>query len=196
MRKLIESISEIAKKYEQLSQNRGDNFNIFNVINVTTDEVRLHSKFLAELLNPKGSHGQEDIFLQLFIRKFDIKIDTATASVEVEKYIGKRTITTGGSIDIYIYDNLGDSITIENKIYAPDQENQLLRYYNYCDKNLLYLTLFGDEPSEKSIVAEGIKLKTEDDFKLISYETDIVEWLTACRKEAVELPLLREGISH
>lgn len=192
MKELLQKIAEISERYEHLSQVSGNDFNVFNVINVTTNEVRLHSKFIAELLNPKGSHGQEDIFLKLFTEKFKIDIDTTSARVKIEKYLGVKTETTGGYLDIYIYDNKGRSIIIENKIYAPDQENQLLRYYNFSPNNIFYLTLFGDEPSAHSCGG----LKVEDDFKIISYHEDIKEWLIACRKEAVELPLLREGISH
>ncbi|MBE7687450.1 PD-(D/E)XK nuclease family protein [Tenacibaculum finnmarkense] len=192
MKNLLKKIAEISNKYENLAKVSGNNFNIFNVINLTTDEVRLHSKFIAELLNPKGSHGQDDVFLNLFTKKFNIKMDTEIALVEVEKPVGTVTATTGGYLDIFISDNKGNAITIENKIYASDQENQLVRYYNYNPNNLFYLNLFGDDPSENSCG----KLKIGDDFKIISYQSDIIEWLTNCRKEAVELPLLREGITH
>ncbi len=38
---------------------------------------------------------------------------------------------------------------IENKIYAGEQKNQLLRYHNaYREGKLLYLTLFGDESEQ------------------------------------------------
>ncbi|AUC81799.1 PD-(D/E)XK nuclease family protein [Lacinutrix sp. Bg11-31] len=196
MKNLIKKVAEISNKYEQLNKISGNAFNVFDVINVTTNEVRLHSKFVAELLNPKGSHGQNDVFLQLFVNQFNIQIDTASVTVEVEKYIGKKTDTEGGYIDIYISDNKNRSITIENKIYAIDQENQLLRYYNFKKDNILYLTLFGDEPSKNSYQFEDQKLEIDKDFKLTSYKNDIEAWLINCRKEAVELPLLREGITH
>ncbi|MCG8804945.1 PD-(D/E)XK nuclease family protein [Tenacibaculum finnmarkense] len=192
MKNLLKKIAEISTKYEQLNKISGNDFNVFNLINVTTNEVRLHSKFIAELLNPKGAHGQDDVFLKLFVTQFDVKINTASAIVTVEKYIGVKTETTGGYLDIFISDNKGNAITIENKIYAADQENQLVRYYNHNPNNLFYLNLFGDDPSENSCG----KLKIGDDFKIISYQSDIIEWLTNCRKEAVELPLLREGITH
>lgn len=194
---LLSEISKISSKYQQLSELSGNNFNVFQVINVTTNEVRLHSRFLAELLNPKGTHGQGDVFLNLFVNRFKISMNTATAKVEVEKYIGKKTKTEGGYIDIFINDKKGNYITIENKIYAPDQENQLLRYYNHNKNNLFYLTLFGDEPSTDSYEFDDEnKLNLEEDVTLISYKEDIKDWLIDCRKEAVEFPLLREGISH
>lgn len=192
LKKLLSEISEISNQYQHQFELSGNNFNIFNVINVTTNEVRLHSKFIAELLNPIGSHGQGDVFLQLFIDKFSIKLDTASVRVRVEEHIGTKTETNGGYLDIYVFDNRGANFIIENKIYAPDQDNQLLRYYNFKKDNILYLTLFGDAPSKKSYGS----LKIDEDFKLISYQDDIKDWLILCRKEAVELPLLREGISH
>lgn len=197
IKKILSEISKISNKYQQLSELSGNNFNVFSVINVTKNEVRLHSRFLAELLNRKGSHGQGDVFLNLFINRFKISMDTATAEVKVEKYIGKKTKIEGGYIDIFIKDKKGNSITIENKIYAPDQENQLLRYFNFNQNNLFYLTLFGDEPTSNSYeFDDDNKLNLEKDVTLISYKDDIKDWLIDCRKEAVEYPLLREGISH
>ncbi|PKG52343.1 PD-(D/E)XK nuclease family protein [Olleya sp. 1-3] len=197
MKNLLKKVAEISKKYQHLAEASGSNFNVFKVINVTTDEVRLHSRFIAELLNPEGSHGQQDVFLKLFTEIYKIEIDTKGATVEVEKHVGTVTDTTGGFIDIFISDNRGRAITIENKIYASDQKSQLLRYYKHNENNLFYLTLFGNEPAKYSYEFDDKnKLDPEKDFKLISYKYDIKDWLVACRKEAVELPLLREGISH
>lgn len=209
MKNLLKRIAEISDKYEQLNKISGNAFNVFNVINVTSDEVRLHSKFIAELLNPKGTHGQDELFLQLFIDELNIDLDCKSATVKVEKYIGPKTDIDGGYIDIYIKDNKGESITIENKIYAGDQENQLLRYYNFNPNNLLYLNLYGKEPSLDSYILKEEKIKDLAltskyktslelgiDFKIISYKYDIIDWLIKCREKAVELPLLREGITH
>jgi hypothetical protein len=190
---LLQRIHHIALKYQQLDTISGSNFNVFKVLNITSDEVRLHSSFLAELLNPKGSHGQGSIFLELFVKEIGVKeFECTTAVVEVEKYIGPKTETTGGRIDIYIQNKDNNNITIENKIYAKDQDNQLLRYYNYSKKNLFYLNLFGDDPSESSFG----HLNIDTDFKIISYQEHILYWLQSCKKEAVDHPLLREGIAH
>ena len=193
IQQLMTRINEISNKYEEISKVSGDNFNVFRVIELTSDEVRLHSKFLAELLNPKGSHGQGSKFLDLFIQQFDIKnVDSETSKVSVEESIGNKTTTTGGRIDILIEDNNKHTIIIENKIYASDQENQLLRYYKYSRDNIFYLNLDGSDPSEYS--CHGLKI--DEDFKVISYKDDILTWLENCKKESVSLPLLREGITH
>lgn len=193
---LMTRVNEISNKYEEISKVSGDNFNVFRVIELTSDEVRLHSKFLAELLNPKGSHGQGSKFLDLFIQQFDIKnVDSETSKVDVEKYIGNKTKDTGGRIDILIEDSKQNAIIIENKIYASDQENQLKRYSNYkrnYNKLIFYLNLDGSDPSENSYQ----DLEKDKHFKIISYEYDILNWLENCKKESVSLPLLREGIAH
>ena len=85
--------------------------------------------------------------------------------MSVELHIGKQTEEEGGRLDIICQDRNSNKIIIENKIHAPDQINQLLRYHNY-DKNatLIYLNLYGGEPTELSL---GNKIKSE--IKLIIY---------------------------
>jgi hypothetical protein len=193
METLLKQVEVIIRKYEEIDLVSGVNFNLFQILDITSDEVRLHTKLISDLLNPHGSHGQGSIFLSHFIKILKIDpFDHESATVHPEMGIGNKTDTTGGRIDIFIKDTSGNSITIENKIYAQDQENQLVRYHNYKPQNLFYLNLVGIAPSGKS---KG-KLKINKDFKIISYRDDILKWLDTCRKEAVEFPLLREGISH
>lgn len=190
---ILELTKQIITQYEEISSLQGENFNLFKVINLTTDEVRIHSTFLAELLNPNGSHGQKEKFLEIFVKKLNIEnFNFKKAKVFVEKYIGVKTIDKGGRIDILIIDNNKKTIIIENKIYAKDQENQLVRYFNYSKDNLLYLTLFGEDPSKESCN----KLIKGKDFQTVSYSNDIINWLEECKKETVNLPLLREGVTH
>lgn len=66
---LLSHISVICRKYEEIAEITGENFNVFKVLGLTTNEVRTHSAFLAELLNPKGSHGCKDVFLKLFVEE-------------------------------------------------------------------------------------------------------------------------------
>ena len=68
LQNLLTQISAITKKYEGIAEITGENFNVFRVQKMDTKEVQLHTAFLAELLNPSGSHGQGSIFLDLFIK--------------------------------------------------------------------------------------------------------------------------------
>ncbi len=190
---LLNSISSILKKYENHAALTGENFNIFRLLNVQYDEVRTHSAILSDLLNPKGSHGQGSIFLEKFVTQFDITdFDFKTAKCEKEKSLGAKTLETGGRIDIYIEDAKKNKILIENKIYAPEQENQVLRYTKVENAHVFYLTLEGDEPSNYS----KRDLKNTEDFQSISYRDDIIKWLELCKKEAVNHPILRETITQ
>ena len=193
----LKHVTRIRKHYDEISRISGDKFNIFSIIKLTTNEVRVHSAFLAELLNPKGLHGQGEIFLELFIDNIGkIPFKCKNATVYIEKWIGNvdEDEETGGRIDIVIRDNNKSCIVIENKIHAKDGNKQLKRYYNYCQKGnfqnfrLFYLTLDGRAAPERS--------KMDADYLSISYQTDIIKWLDACRKEAINQPMLREGILH
>lgn len=213
---LLTQVSIISKKYDEIATITGENFNIFKILKMETKEVKTHSAFLAELLNPKGSHGQGDTFLELFIaeinetnigesdldahynQKFDIRqFETSNAKTNVEFHIGETTDTEGGRIDILITSNTA-KIIIENKIYAGDQPFQLVRYNNFDVKApLYYLTLSQNtKPQEMSIKSQDKELKEKEHYKRISYENEILNWLEKCREKAVNHALLRETITQ
>jgi hypothetical protein len=199
IKSLLNQIRTIKKAYDLVAKNNGDNFNVFQILGLETAEVKTHSKFLAELLDPNGSHEQGNKFLKIFVKYINefvikdeniIRVNTKNSLVEVEKYIGEVTKDRGGRIDIAISEK-NNFICIENKINAIEQKNQILRYYNYVKDNdynfhILFLTL------------DGYKSQTinNDLIYLISYKKHIIEWLELCKKEAVDLPILREGIKQ
>ena len=207
----VRIVSQKIKEQRKEKFERGENYNIFNDLGFMSDEVHLHSMFLANLLNPKGSHGQRGKFLEAFLKMLQksfpaisadsLELDTTIASVEVEKYIGRQTDSEGGRIDIYLTDGK-HSIIIENKIYAGDQHHQMLRYWNYgmsqkgddTEKSfvLIYLTLDGCSPSKESL---GEYLK-ENDIVCLSYKSDIRGWLDRCVELASRTPLVRETINQ
>lgn len=199
MQHLLNNVSIISKKYEDIAKITGENFNIFSVIRMETDERYTHSAIIGELLNPKGSHGQGSVFLKLFFKEIAVlneieNFDYDSADLQLEQHIGtiNKEYTKGGYIDLLIKDNK-NCILIENKIYASDQKNQLVRYKNhYPNSVLLYLNLFGDEPSKNS----SGKLAKDKDYFIISYKNEITKWLDNCYKEAVEQPILRETIKQ
>ena len=166
---------ERLKKEEE----EGKCFNVFSALNMCSDEVRLHSRLLATLLNPKANHGLENEFLKSFLIALGLPEDYITYCKEqiVERPIGEVTEATGGRIDIILEDR-GHAVIIENKIYAGDQPNQLLRYHNYGVKTfgennfkLVYLTLYGNEPSPDSLGGEDFE------FIKLSYAQDILKLL-------------------
>lgn len=121
MQKLLDDIFEIAshdKMERQRDYDEGKTYNIFDIVNLRTDEVRAHSAMLTSLLTPGGSHGCGDKFLRLFMKSVPalsyFHFNTARAEVKKELAIGKD-----GRIDIIITSGR-KAIIIENKVYAGD----------------------------------------------------------------------------
>lgn len=193
LNELFHDILMIREKYKIINDLTQDKFNIFRILRMESDEVNTHSAFIAELLNPNGSHNLSSAFLEEFIKMFDVhSIDIKSVKVLKEEYVGRvrNDGSEGGRIDLHIKSNTG-SFIIENKIFAEDQPNQLLRYHNaYPQAMLFYLTLNGIEPSEYS------KGKSEIKFVAISYMKDIINWLDKCVGIAANYPLVRETLNQ
>ena len=180
-------------KYVQLlheKYSRKPEYNLFRVLRSESDEVRLHSRFLCDLLNPKGSHNHHNAFLKLFLEHFkeSLQLDLTQEVMVDNEY---------KNIDILIR-NGKTAIVIENKIYASDQEKQLSNYYSkmkdegYENIKLVYLTLTGYEPSSQS-TDELPQIVKEQSLILANYEHDIYEWISRCTEIAVRDAPLREA---
>lgn len=181
-------------------------YNIFTLFHGFSDEVNLHSNFIASLLDPNGDHYKGDLFLKLFLETCgidDFGIDTSRATVFKEfKHI-----------DIYISDGK-KHIILENKVYAKDQPTQIARYIETIQNEgaevkdedicVLYLHPDGELPKENSL--GGYKLnqdntKLEKDgsiinFKVISYDKEILEWIDKCKNEVSNLTDLNIFLSQ
>jgi len=168
---LLDQVRIITESYEREREISGENFNIFSILKMETKEDSTHSKFIAELLNPNGKHGQNDIFLKLFIETVNLAnydFDTSSAKVKCPHYLGKISpdYTTGGIIDILIQDKASKVIMIENKINHNEGKKQLLRYHNtYPNGKLLFLTLKGQKSAQNYL--------TTNQYKPISYSVHI-----------------------
>ncbi len=192
----VKRIYQRSEKERAKKKERGEYFNVFNTIGLRSEEVRLHSAMIAELLNPKGSHGLSDLFLQAFLEIIELPDYVKEAKGKIkERNIGPKSETEGGQIDIIIEDG-NHAVIIEDKIYACDQDNQLLRYNNYGKKTfkngfkLVYLTLEEYEPDDKSLGGEYFP------YYLMSYKKDIVEWLDKCIKIAKGKPMVQIVITQ
>lgn len=162
---------------------RPPGFNLFSVLRSSSDEVRLHSRFLAFLLDPKATHNQGAALLKLLLERVGIKnFDSSNAIVEVEYK----------NIDILVRNPSNQAVIIENKVYARDRDEQLWDYHQqmrgegYRDIWTTYLTLDGAEPSEQS--------KKSLPVILISYEAEIISWLKDCIPLVAREPGVRESI--
>jgi hypothetical protein len=200
---LLNKVSVIYNKYADAAEKSGENFNIFRIIKFETKERQVHSSFLAELLNSKGSHGKGDFFIKSFIEllknkkpELTFEFNPLSAKTEVEKYIGVKKQISGGYIDILISDKSKNQIIIENKIYHGDGPQQLLRYYgSHPNAPIIYLTLDGHEPNDYSLKFEDKHVANEQ-LILLSYKDDILKWLETSLKEIKDPPPLKEIIKQ
>lgn len=205
----VENICTHEQALQKERYHKGENYNLFSILRIEGSELK-HSALIANLLDPKGSHGCGDAFLRAF---FEIALKGTTYPFEsstppqsyTEYYTGPIAGDTGGRIDILVESKSKSKsshygLIIENKIYAGDQDKQLIRYDNYGKKTfgagrylLVYLTLFGNEASEGSTAKGSAK---EVDYLCLSYAEDILRWLEQCARLAYDKPLVRESLNQ
>ena len=189
VQRLLAGVHDCLHAHKKHLQQSGEHFNVYEILELSTREVRLHSRLLAELLRPTGSHYMKDLFLKEFIGMLrdhgkDISgqlssFDCGSASVYVEEPVGPihPESDRGSRIDVLIRDAAGRVIVIENKIYAFDQDLQLERYSRIPHlAALLYLTPDGGRPQPHAVGS----LRAGVDFACVSYEQDILHWLRTC----------------
>lgn len=170
-------------------------FNLFSTLYRDTDEVRLHSRFIAALLDPKTNLlGKRP--LALMLRQLNID-DFSLEGIRVER--------EAYDIDILVTNTQRQALVIENKILAQDQPKQLVRYYQcmrdkgYAEIHVRYLTLDGRAPSEDSLgdlATLGDDKARPGSYATLGYGIEILMWLQACLGEAALHPALRESIAQ
>lgn len=185
----------------------GEDYSVLETA-IKGNEEMMHSSVIASLLDTRGSHGQKYRFLELFLgclpEQFK-SFDPSDARTACERYIGKMTEDSGGRVDICIENSSGQMIVIENKIFAGDQEHQILRYVKFLrgrPRNrggvkfpVLYLTPDGHSPSDDSTQADMMQCRCGEDYVCISYKDVIVPWLDKCINEMQEKPHMQEHLS-
>lgn len=210
---ILMHVRRIKNEFNEEDLISGERFNIFEILGISANELS-HSRMLADFLNVKGTHGQGDIYLKLFIEQLNnlpaenqfhedsphLKVienfKTNQSKVCIEKHVGNIDYEqgTGGRIDILLTDGQ-EFIIIENKIYAADQSQQLLRYKNFQltkDTPILYLTLDGSDASIQSKSNNQESLNEKIDYIRISYRFFIKEWIETCIHHSEQHPSICE----
>lgn len=187
MEELQQLLKDVYEATKDIKQEKAEAFDVVGIC-IGRQET-IHSKFLAELLNPHGSHGLGSVFLKAFYEQIGLKdFHSEGCSVRTEVICeekGKKKEQekdnegqeSNGRTDIVIK-NSKELVVIENKIYAKDQQDQLQNYDKWMKdehpedngKVLLYLTLDGHEASNPG----------DTSYKRISYKDDILRWLEKC----------------
>ncbi|WP_295429394.1 PD-(D/E)XK nuclease family protein [uncultured Thiodictyon sp.] len=213
---LLQRISRIHERHEFLDEMTGRRFNIYSIARSERMEEQTHSRMIAELLSPKGLHGQRGAFLNLFLQQTGVALDSSVidkAVVKSEKRF--REENNKGRVDIVV-EMRNFLLLIENKIDAGDQDRQVERYWGYAAKFskcavLLYLTLDGRQPTKESLGAIATPENAGDccsearpekdrapDVRPISYARDIIPWLESCVLYCIQNNLIQLafGIDH
>ncbi len=202
----ISALQEKEHEFQQQHDKAKLDFNIFTILRKTGEEVGLHSRFLAELINRNASHkiaGFQHLFIETVLNNA-----IATQEWNREKLSSKDDYnceieysfpnSNHGRADI-ILRNKKNVIVIENKIYAFDQKGQLAKYYKACqelgydDKNIyiVYLNRFGEDVSPY-----GQGDISNDEYGVISYKEDIFNFLTLCKAKVVGYPHIEQTIEQ
>lgn len=184
---------------EKLDRTEASGFNVFDLIR--PDENRL-SDVLALLLDPRGAHGQGDLFLRLLIDKLNTGLSakhTKHAWVQREAPT-RRIVNNRRRMDVLV--DAGDLVVIENKVNAAEQPEQVkdyLEHLQHCiqgrsaNSTLIYLTPNGRLPDS---------IKREDEAREVaanklrcwSYGKHLRAWLVECRSQC-EAPRFREFLT-
>ena len=186
------------KQYKQKQRGLND-FNPLSIVRNYHDEVYLHSTMIGALLDPKGLHYQDTLFLEKFFDVLDLddfELDLTNITVGVEYH----------DIDLYITDGT-KHIIIENKIWAEDQPCQIIKYINIIkEENDLYV--------DDSVPAQSPKIEdiyvlylTPNDMKkipsehilnnnYISFKEDDEYKLDRCSKRANTKSLIPNGLKN
>lgn len=189
---LLQQVANVLDMRNKVSKVSGDDFNIFSVLDMETDEVKTHTRLIYELLRPDGQHGMGKAFIEEFFRLVLRKPIPEYVSVKREYVINARGNDEYGRIDLLL-EGRDFCFPIEVKIYAGDQNRQIERYTTFAKKakrnQVYYLSLDGHEPTKDSL---GNTNKTS--VECLSFSSDIRDWLERCGEIAWQTPAVVEII--
>ncbi len=180
-------------------------FNVFQLLKIGRREVKTHSAFLTDLLDPAGSHGQGFDFLKTFLfhckDKKTVPIKTESCVIgsepfpeipkEIEEYqwdiIKEMGTPHHGRMDIVIRcPTLKFLCIIENKVEAIEGKRQLKKYWDWMQtqkdidhKALIFLTTEGRDSQTAGCIP----------YLKLSYHKDIYEWLTTAQSHIDAAPV-------
>lgn len=205
--RLINEASNIIKKHEQIRIENGDEFNIFKITGIQSDEVKM-CRMLAEIIDPTGSHNQGVFFISSFVENV-LKIEMTKEELKTTRVYVEYHTGADRRIDIAIVTNKR-FIPIEVKIYAEDQTRQCKDYYDFAlsqkkseVSKVYYLTLDGHLPQKSgseglTSIEEGGSVVGYEEIVAISFKNEICSWLEKCleEKELSEKNMLRTNIEQ
>ena len=178
----------------------------FNVLDLLKPKELDLSRIIANLLDPKGKHGQGALFLRCLLDKLRFDFDGDDEDLNRSHVTLESTNEDQSRLDIKVEIGRRHCLAIENKPWAEDQPNQVGDYLkaleNYESHLLIYLSGNGKGPSEDSLekadreqlaeqLAGGLRrfaivpyrasAKLEDEFNDFRPGFSLADWLAECR---------------
>ncbi len=191
----------LADKCSEWERKNAPHFNVFRMLGIERRETKLHSRLIAELLNPSGMHGQRFKFLDSFfsvIPELSGFGQPSALSRPCDWFVRtEQNAREAGRLDIvlrcrYLRPHreppLDLIIGIENKVDAAEGNRQIFRYDGWLAKQhahkslLLFLTPGGWLPETGRCVC-------------ISYRGHVKRWLEKAL-EGLEPPWLRSTLQQ
>jgi hypothetical protein len=182
----------ITYRDEEIERGIND-YNMVNVVRKENAEVGMHSNVIYSLIDPKGLHYREDLFLKLFIQDV-LKIEDFGEIISVE---AEEATSENRRIDFTIK-STNYYVGIEMKIDAKDLNQQLSHYEDDLKEKakkagvekvlIYYLTKNGKDAGFHS--SEGIV------YKRISFEEHILNWIEHCQTEVKNITNLNQAFEN
>jgi PD-(D/E)XK nuclease superfamily len=178
---------ELAEMQQRrIDKRRATGFNVFHLIE--PDENKL-SDILADLLDPKGDHGQGDLFLRLLFKQLGLRLDTnLTKNVTVQREAPTHGILKyRRRMDVFVEG--GVLLAIENKMDSLEQRDQVRDYMQHLQQcarsrqvTLIYLTPDGRLPKslQPSVIEQEQSICR---LHCWSYQRQLRVWLESCRRD-------------
>ena len=151
---------------------------ILNILDVIHSNENAHTRFLCQLLNYKM--GSIPVFLKSFLKRL---ASDSPLALDEHDYLSAKAEEQTNYIDCLI--KCGKhAIIIENKVCgACDQCEQIASYVEKVKGScrheniyVVYLTLFGGEPSKSSLPDE-LRTSLGRRYVALTYRDDILPWL-------------------
>lgn len=166
----------------------------FSTFNLLGNRETALSRVLAELLDPRGSHGQGALFLNAMLRLIGCKALQAperNVYVQTEASVPVNGRQYPRRIDILV-ETPAILLGIENKKWTGESKDQLLDYWYHLKKkageNQDYKLIFisNDKPPES---VEAIRLP----YYCRNDENSVKKWLQSVRQD-IKAPRVRDFI--
>ena len=178
LRRLRERYIEAEQTRAEQESASAPRFNVFSLLGVGHLEVKFHSPFLRNLLDPYGDHGQGAVFLREFVAVIASRLKWNVPVIDdfpsPDEWVVRNEVE---KIDLILQSTPHKCLLfIENKINAPFRSNQMKGYRDRLDKRNGFayqaLILLAPKRYDRS------DQQTKYAHVVLTYEDDIVPLLT------------------